>query len=105
MSRGGDLRRHARAAKSSPIQIVWKDRSGSDRFINGKTLDISVAGLRVEISDPIDERTYVTLRCAALGLQGVASVRSCNRKGMKYVVGLEFSGGLQWKPKDSKPQA
>jgi len=99
MSREGDLRRHARAEKSSPIQIVWQDRAGADRFVNGRTLDISPSGMRVEVSDPIDKQTYVTLQCAVLGLQGTASVRTCTRKGMKYILGLEFSSGLQWKPK------
>ena len=105
MSREGDLRRHARDAKSSPIQIVWKDRTGADRYVNGRTLDVSVSGMRVEISEPIDKQTYVTMQCAALGLHGTASVRSCTRKGMKYVLGLEFSSGLQWKPKDRTPGA
>ncbi|HTB17253.1 MAG TPA: PilZ domain-containing protein [Bryobacteraceae bacterium] len=99
MSREGDLRRHARAEKSSPVQMVWKDRAGVDRYVNGKSLDISPAGMRVEVSEPIEKQTYVTLHSVALALQGSASVRTCTRKGMKYVVGLEFSGGLQWKPK------
>lgn len=103
MSREGELRRHARAEKSSPVQMVWKDRAGVDRYVNGKSLDISAAGMRVEISQPIDKQTYVTLQCAALALHGTASVRTCTRKGTKYVIGLEFSAGLKWKPKDPQP--
>jgi hypothetical protein len=34
-----------------------------------------------------------------LGIHGMASVKSCTRKGLKHLVGLEFSAGLQWKPK------
>jgi len=99
MSREGELRRHMRKAKSSPIQIVWKDRAGIDRFVNGRTLDISLSGVRVEVPEPVDRQTYVTMRCSALELHGTASVRTCTRKGMKYVLGLEFSGGLGWTPK------
>jgi hypothetical protein len=99
MSRDGDLRRHARAEKASPVQVVWQDRSGVDRFVTGRSLDISPSGMRVEVSQAIDKQTYVTLQCVALGLRGTASVRSCTRKGTKYILGLEFSGGLQWKPK------
>ena len=99
MSREGDLRRHSRAEKSSPIQLIWKDRSGVDKYVSGRSLDISPSGMRIEISEPIEKQTYVTMQCAGLALQGSASVRSCTRKGVKYVVGLEFSGGLQWKPK------
>jgi hypothetical protein len=99
MHREGELRRHERAEKSAPIQIAWKDRSGVDRFVNGRSLNISAAGMRVEVVEPIDKQTYLTLQCVGLGLHGMASVRTCTRKGMKYVLGLEFSAGLQWKPK------
>jgi len=100
MGREENLRRHVRTEKSSPIQIAWKDRSGADRYVNGRSLDVSPSGMRIEISEPIDKQTYLTLQCVALGFHGTASVRSCARKGMKYVVGLEFSTGIKWKPKE-----
>ncbi len=100
MSHKGELRRHARADKSAPLQLIWKDRQGLDRFINGSILDVSESGIRVELREPLEKQTYVTLQAASLGLHGSASVRTCTRKGMKYIVGLEFSGGLKWKPKD-----
>jgi PilZ domain len=99
MSREGELRRHPRAEKSSPVQIIWQDRSGTDRIISGRSLDISTSGLRIEVSEPLDHHSYVTVQSPALGVHGRASVRSCTRKGIKYIVGLEFSGGLQWKAK------
>ena len=99
MSRENDLRRHARAEKSSAIQISWPDRSGLDRVMNGKCLDVSESGMRVEVPESIDRQTYVTVQSTALALHGRASVRTCARKGMKYILGLEFSGGLHWKPK------
>jgi hypothetical protein len=70
--------------------------------MNGSTTDISESGIRLEVREPIDKQTYVTLQCPTLGLHGTASVRTCTRKGTKFVVGLEFSGGLRWKPK-AKP--
>jgi hypothetical protein len=94
----GELRRHARTERSSPIQIVWQDRAGTDRYISGRSLNVSTAGMRAEVSEPIEKLTYVTVQCAALALHGRASVRTCTRKGTKYVLGLEFSAGLQWKP-------
>ncbi len=94
------LRRHSRAEKSSPLQIVWQDRTGTDKYVQGKSLDISSSGMRVELTEQIDRGTYVTVQCAALGVHGRASVRSCIRKGLKFILGLEFSGGLAWKPKE-----
>jgi hypothetical protein len=99
MSQEGDLRRHARSTRSAPIQLVWKNRQGLDGFLNGRIIDVSESGIRVEVSDPLEKQTYVTLQAASLGLHGSASVRTCTRKGMKYLVGLEFSAGLKWKPK------
>jgi hypothetical protein len=99
MSDKGELRRHTRSDKAAPLQLIWKDRQGLDRFINGSIIDISESGARVELREPLEKQTYVTLQAVGLGLHGSASVKSCVRKGMKYIVGLEFSGGLKWKPK------
>jgi hypothetical protein len=99
MSQKGELRRHGRSTESTPVQLIWKDRQGLDRFMNGRTLDVSESGIRVELPEPIEKQTYVTLQSVRLGLHGSASVKSCVRKGMKYLVGLEFSAGLKWKPK------
>jgi len=99
MSQEGELRRHTRASKTSSIQIVWRDRQGDDKFVLGRIVDVSESGVRVEVPEPLEKQTYVTLHSAGLGLHGTASVRSCTRKGVKYAVGLEFSAGLQWKPK------
>jgi len=99
MNDKGELRRHTRSDKSAPVQLIWKDRQGIDRFINGRIVDVSESGIRVELSDPLEKQTYVTLQAVSLGLHGSASVRTCARKRMKYLVGLEFSAGLKWKPK------
>ena len=99
MNPADKLRRHAREGDSSTVQLVWQDRSGTDKFVVGKSLDISPSGMRVEVSEAIDKQTYVTVQCASLGVHGRASVRTCTRKGIKYILGLEFSAGLQWKPK------
>ena len=99
MSRDGELRRHTRAEKSSAVQIVWQDRSGEDRFVSGRSLNVSASGMRVEVSSPIEKQTYITLQCTGLALHGRASVRTCTRKGTKYVIGLEFAAGLQYNPR------
>ncbi|HTW65934.1 MAG TPA: PilZ domain-containing protein [Bryobacteraceae bacterium] len=99
MNQEGDLRRHVRSVKISPVQIVWKDRQGVDKYIQGRIVDVSESGMRVEVAEPFERQTYVTLQSLGLGLHGTASVRSCTRKGTKYTVGLEFSAGLKWKPK------
>jgi len=52
--------------------------------------------MRVKVPESLAEHTLVTLRSDRLALHGRASVRSCVRQSARYLVGLEFIGGLQW---------
>ncbi len=102
MSEKGDLRRHSRAKAGSIVELVWKDRHGNEKFTKARALDISESGMRVEVPEQISEGSYVTFRAGELALHGRGSVKSCRGKGIRYVVGLEFSGGMKWKPKPTK---
>ncbi len=97
MTHEGELRRHWRSTHSASASLVWSDRGGGDKYINGRTVNVSESGLRIEVPEPIEKQTYVTVQCLALGLHGRASVRTCARKGTKYLLGLEFSAGLRWR--------
>jgi hypothetical protein len=99
MAEKSGIRRDDRIPASELVEVTWKDRSGQEKFAKGRTLDISASGMRIEVPEPLDKQTYVALRSNALSLHGTASVRSCTRQAAKYLVGLEFSGGLKWKPK------
>lgn len=95
------LRRHDRVAERVAVQVTWKDRNGNDQFLNGHTVDVAEEGIRIELKERIDEGTFVNFRAAALKLHGTASVRRCTRQGNKYMIGLQFAGGLRWKTKNS----
>ncbi|HUJ51881.1 MAG TPA: PilZ domain-containing protein [Bryobacteraceae bacterium] len=95
----GDLRRHARVTMDSPVQVLWRDPSGTEMSVNGRTVDISEAGLCIKVPVPIEKGVYVGFNASKVPLRGTASVRSCRRQGVAYLVGLEFSGNLRWKPK------
>jgi hypothetical protein len=56
--------------------------------------------MRIKVPAAIDKGVYVTFSALKLPLQGTASVRSCKQQGLGYVIGLEFTGGLRWKPKN-----
>jgi hypothetical protein len=104
MAEKGNLRRHHRAQSRSIVQIGWKDQLGNEKYTKARILDISEAGMRVEVPERIPERSYVTLRADDLSLQGRGSVRTCHAKGIKYIVGVEFSAGMKWKPKTVKSE-
>jgi len=95
------IRRDARISADALVELTWKDRMGQEKFAKARSLDVSETGMRIEVPEALDKQAYVTIRSSALSLHGTASVRSCTRKGTKYLVGLEFSGGLKWRPKKS----
>ena len=98
MSPRRNRRRRDRTAQAALVRVAWKDSNGKERFANGRSLDISEFGIRIELPEPIPERSYVILNAESLALQGTATVRNCVGKGFKFHVGLEFGGGMKWRP-------
>jgi hypothetical protein len=94
----GNLRRHARRSFPATIRVGWQDRSGHDKTAMTKSFDISEAGMRFELNEPVEIRSDVTLRCDKIGLQTRATVRSCVRQKHRFMVGVEFGGGYRWSP-------
>jgi hypothetical protein len=97
-----NLRREERSQAPATIRVSWRDSHGVDKFATVKTHDVSPSGLRLELPEAVPLRTLVILQSTALGLHGTASVRSCVSQKGRYVVGLEFTGGLKWDPAGPK---
>jgi PilZ domain len=90
-----DIRRHPRIPYPGLIRLSWQD--SHPRFAQGRCLDISTSGIRMECPAPIPVRSYVVLRSDRIGLVSNASVRHCTRAGGKYILGLEFSGAVRFR--------
>jgi hypothetical protein len=56
--------------------------------------------LRIQTVQAIPAPIEVSLRALSLGLTGKGIVRYCRGEEGKYIVGLEFTGGLLWNPPD-----
>ncbi|MBM3810668.1 MAG: PilZ domain-containing protein [Acidimicrobiia bacterium] len=97
MSIRRDLRRHKREILEARVSLSWTDPLGVTRFALGRGLDISSSGMRLELDEPIPARTYVNFKLVGIRFEGSGSVRHCRRIGMRHQVGLEFTGGLQWR--------
>ena len=54
--------------------------------------------MRIEMPEPVLLRTQIYLNSPKHRIQCAASVRHCRRLGIKYVVGVEFTQGVRWKP-------
>ena len=87
-----------RTLSNALVKLKWKGASGDPRFALGKVLDCSESGIRIELAEPIQIRSYVFLDAPELhraGWAGWGSVRYCLRRS-KYVIGLELSDGARW---------
>ena len=91
------MRRQERIQIAVRVDVMWTDRNGHERFATARSIDVCESGIRIQVPEPLPDRSYVRLRADKIALAGSASVRTCLKKGTKFVVGLEFSGGMQWK--------
>lgn len=100
MEQQRDLRRQERFACDHHVAVMWRGARGEERFTNAKALDICKSGLRLQMPEALSRQDLVSLNASALGLAGPASVRHCSRlRGSHFAVGLEFTAGLKWMPK------
>lgn len=93
------IRRNDRERVRDRIQVSWPNRAGGENFAAVEAFDISETGMSFILNEELSQQTYVSLRSLTLNVQGRAVVRHCVRKGMKNIIGVEFSGGFLWKQK------
>jgi hypothetical protein len=87
-----DRRRGVRVPYSLPVTITWTEQDGNrDYYMTGKCVEVSTAGLRIELPRPIAYLTFVTLRVAGMSLAISGRVRHCRISGMNATMGLELS--------------
>ena|SRR5947209_3850986 len=98
MALDSKLRRQLRTRVDAPIRVCWQDRLGQDKYAMVHSYDISSTGIRLTMPEAVAVRTVVVLQSGSLRLHGSASVRYCTRATGRYVVGVEFVGGMQWQP-------
>jgi len=90
-----DRRREARVQRGAEVRLSWDDGRGETKYAVTKTYDLSRSGIKVQLMESIDRGAFVRVQADTLGLSGTAVVRNCTRKGGKFWIGLEFSGGTK----------
>lgn len=91
-TRQRDLRRKTRENSDCKVVAVWRDEQGTDKFANGRAMDVSDVGVRIQMPVAIRVGSYITLRAEQLGIHGQGSVRYCTRQGHLFSIGVEISG-------------
>lgn len=87
-----EARRHPRIPFSGPVRLSWEDRG--TRFAQGRCVNLSETGTRIELPIPIPLHASVSLSTNQAGVSGSASVKNVARFGAKYVIGLQFNQPL-----------
>lgn len=95
---GETRRRHERHRMDFPVEIAYEAGGGLVHRLKGKSVDVSESGMRVKLNERIPDQAYVSVRARTQNIHGSGSVRHCKPLGLGYAIGLEFSGGLIWKP-------
>ncbi len=70
-------------------------RMGFESNAQGRSLDVSEDGLRIDLPEPIPLHSTVSLRAESIDLAGSATVKHVSRRGTKIVLGLELSQALR----------
>ena len=93
-----DLRRYRRyAVDAGPLQVAWLDLSGRMRVSRTRALNISEEGMALllpEAAMPL----LIRFQSERFKVNGAAAVRYCRRAGPQFIVGVEFTDGLRWRP-------
>ena len=87
-----DRRQSPRLACSASVWLSWAQNND----IRGECWEVCRKGLRIAIMHAIPNSVVVALRSDALGLQGNGVVRYCRQHGLRYDIGVEFVGELEW---------
>jgi hypothetical protein len=90
-----DARRNNRMPYTGPIRISWEAENDEPRYTEGKCLDISEAGIRIEVRAPIAVRTRVSLHAPRIKLSGSGSVKHVVRNSTRYIIGVELGQTLR----------
>ena len=102
-----EARRHPRLPYAGPVRLCWEDSLRGPLFAQGRCIDVSETGTRLELPIPIPVHAAVSVTTDWMGVAGSASVKNVKRFGAKYVIGLQFNQALPPKARQAlrEPQA
>jgi hypothetical protein len=93
-----DLRHHRRyAVDAGVLQVTWLDLTGKMKMTRTRALNISEGGMCIELPEGAAPMSLVRFESSRFKVMGSAAVRHCRKAGSRYIVGLEFVEGLNWR--------
>ena len=83
-------RPEARFCVDFQVFLSWQ-QNGTIQRASGRCVDLSASGAKLETLDCLEPRGMVVVHSEVFGRMGNATIRYCQRDGMKYSVGLQFN--------------
>jgi hypothetical protein len=93
-----ESRRQPRFQVEITVHLHWQNTRGGLERRSGHCVEVSASGMRIRLERPIPLQALLNLQCAELRLAGNAIVRHCGKRSDHYELGVEFVGGMEWKP-------
>ena len=87
---------------SELVEIAFQDQAGRSVCDTGIIEDVGVNGLGVRLNIPVSVGRTVTVSSPRFHSQ--ATVKHCEFEEYGYLLGLEFSGGIEWDRADWEPE-
>jgi len=81
----------ARVTAEFAILLRWADESGAWNNAEARGVDVSKAGAKVMLREPIKTGTPIRVDAPKLNVSGTGTVRYCTRKGNLFTIGIQFS--------------
>src|SRR5689334_9087610 len=92
-----ELRLYRRyAVDGSQLQVSWLDKNGAMRVTSARAVNVCEDGIAFELPDAAMP-LMVRFQSDQFDVKGAGVVRHCSRVGRKYVIGVKFTGGLNWR--------
>jgi hypothetical protein len=76
------------------VALMWEEKPGMVRRLNGRCLDLSPSGMKIETSERLDVGRVVTVSSNEFGRMGHATVRYAQRDKMRCSIGLKFGAAF-----------
>jgi hypothetical protein len=86
-------RRHRRIPYLAPVRISWEEQ-GLPSFAIARCIDLSEEGMRIEVAQAVRPGTRLQIAAEHFKFTGSASVRRVDRRGSKYMLGLQLTQAM-----------
>jgi hypothetical protein len=96
-----ERRAEARMLCADLVDVHYKDHKGRARKAVANLEDISFSGVCLQLDSPIPVNTSLRISHPKAEFQGV--VRYCMYRDIGYFVGVQFTSGCRWSPRQYKP--